>query len=124
MSFSYVIPGGHFSRGLSITVVSYISSGALSVALSERPTTPKTLSTSGKDRRIRSCSCKSCEAWVMEIPGSEVGIYKDEPSYNGGINWLPNLNISGNVTRRNSRLSKSVVFRCLRHNFRIGRYTA
>src|SRR5437660_911722 len=76
---------------------------------------------SGKDRRTRSCSCKSCEAWVMEIPGSEVGMYKDEPSYKGGINWLPNLNISGKVTTRNSRLSRRVVFRYLRHNFRTGR---
>src|SRR5665213_1055645 len=37
MSFSCVIPAGHCSRGLSMTVVSYISSGALSVALSDRP---------------------------------------------------------------------------------------
>src|SRR5216684_7573470 len=37
------MPAGHCSRGLSITVVSYISSGALSVALSERPTAPKTV---------------------------------------------------------------------------------
>ena len=42
------MPAGHCSRGFSMTVVSYISSGALSVALSERPTVPKTLSTSGK----------------------------------------------------------------------------
>ena len=33
-------------------VVSYMSIGALSVALSERPTEPKTLSTSGKVRMI------------------------------------------------------------------------
>ncbi len=50
-------------------VVSYISSGALSVALSERPTVPKTVSTSGKVRMIRSCSCSNCDAWVMEMPG-------------------------------------------------------
>ena len=86
MSFSYVIPERHFSRGLSMTVVSYISSGALSVALSDRPTAPNTLSTSGKDRRIRSCSCKSCEACVMEIPGSAVGMYSEEPSNKGGMN--------------------------------------
>src|SRR5713101_5491714 len=121
MSFSYVIPGRHCSRGFSMRVVSYMSNGALSVALSERPTAPKTLSTSGEDRRTRSSSCKSCEAWVMEIPGSEVGMYKDEPSYKGGINWLPNLNISGNVKIRNSRLSRRVVFRYLRHSFRTGR---
>ena len=46
------MPFGHWSRGLSMMVVSYMSSGALSVALSERPTVPKTLSTSGNVRMI------------------------------------------------------------------------
>src|SRR5258707_4471216 len=105
-------------------VVSYISRGALSVALSDRPTTPKTLSTSGNDRRIRSCSCRSCEAWVIPIPGREVGMYNDDPSYNGGMNWLPNLNISGNVTTRKSRFSKSVVLRYFKQRRRMGRYRA
>ena len=57
-----------------MTVVSYISSGALSVALSDRPIEPKTLSTSGNDRMTRSCSCMSCEACPIEIPGSAVGM--------------------------------------------------
>ena len=56
MSFSYVIPGRHWLRGLSMIVVSYMSKGALSVALSERPTVPKTVSTSGNERMILSCS--------------------------------------------------------------------
>ena len=55
MSFSYVIPARHWLRGLSMIVVSYMSSGALSVALSDLPTEPKTVSTSGKVRMIRSC---------------------------------------------------------------------
>ena len=74
MSFSYVMPGRHCSRGFSMMVVSYISSGALSVALSERPTVPKTVSTSGNDRMMRSCSCNNALACVMEIPGSALGI--------------------------------------------------
>jgi hypothetical protein len=61
-SFSYVIPARHCSRGLSVTVVSYMSSGALSVALSERPIDPNTVATSGKDRNTRSCSCINCVA--------------------------------------------------------------
>jgi len=35
ISFSQVIPGRHWSRGLSMTVVSYMSRGILSVALSK-----------------------------------------------------------------------------------------
>ena len=55
-------------------VVSYISSGALSVALSERPTVPKTVETSGNERMIRSCSCMRETACVIEIPGSALGM--------------------------------------------------
>src|SRR5204862_6418297 len=122
--FSYVMPGRLCSRGFSITVVSYMSSGALSVALSDRPTVPKTLSTSGNDLSTRSCSCRSCDACVIEIPGNEVGMYREEPSNNGGMNWLPILNISGNVKTRKSKLSRRVIFRYLRHNLNTGRYKA
>src|SRR5713101_7634103 len=118
------MPAGHCSRGLSMTVVSYISSGALSVALSERPTAPKTVSTSGKERRIRSCSCSNFEASTMEIPGSDVGMYNEEPSYSGGMNWLPSLNINGNVTIRNTRFRSSVVFRYFKQRRSTGRYKA
>src|SRR3981081_4349839 len=103
-----------------MTVVSYISRGALSVALSDRPTAPKTVSTSGKDRRIRSCSCKSCEACVIEVPGNAVGMYSEDPSNKGGMNWLPSLNIKGNVNRRKARFRSNVVFRYFRQNRRIG----
>ncbi len=60
--------------GLSITVVSYMSSGALSVALSDRPTAPKTVATSGKERRIRSCSCSIRDASAIPMPGRAVGM--------------------------------------------------
>src|SRR5438132_13589631 len=107
-----------------MTVVSYISRGALSVALSDRPTAPKTVATSGKERMIRSCSCKSCEACVIEIPGRAVGMYRDEPSYKGGMNWLPSRNINGKVRTRKIRFINRVVLRNLRHKRRTGRYSA
>ena len=40
---------------------------------------------------MRSCSCMSAVACVIEIPGSAVGMYSEEPSYSGGMNWLPSL---------------------------------
>ena len=55
-------------------MVSYISRGALSVALSERPTVPNTVATSGNERMMRSCSCISETACVMEMPGSALGM--------------------------------------------------
>src|SRR5947208_13419266 len=58
------------------------------------------------------------------MPGKAVGIYKEEPSYNGGINWLPILNINGNVTARNNRFRARVVLRYFRHKRRTGRYKA
>src|ERR1700752_2424912 len=56
-----------------MTVVSYMSRGALSVARSARPIEPNTVATSGKPRSMRSCCCKSCVACPIEIPGSAVG---------------------------------------------------
>ena len=79
-------PLGHSLRGFSITVVSYMSIGALSVALSDLPTAPKTLATSGKRRRLRSCCCRSTLACSIEMPGRAVGIYKVDPSKSGGMN--------------------------------------
>ncbi len=46
-SLSGVMPARHWSRGLNWIVVSNISSGAGSVAVSARPALPNTLSTSG-----------------------------------------------------------------------------
>src|SRR6266550_5852473 len=105
-------------------VVSYMSSGALSVALSDLPIVPKTVSTSGNVRMMRSCSCNRCEACPMEIPGRAVGMYKAEPSNSGGINWLPILSARGRVTTKKIRLSSSVVLRNRRQSRRTGRYKA
>ena len=53
---SKVIPGRHCDSGLSVIVVSNMSSPAGSVAVSARPAFPHTWSTSGNDFRIPSCS--------------------------------------------------------------------
>ena len=53
---------------------------------------------------MRSCSCRSCVAWVMPMPGSDVGMYSAEPSYSGGMNWLPRRKASGIVAARKIRL--------------------
>ena len=68
------MPGRHSSRGLSWTVVSSISSGAGSVALSARPTLPNTRFTSGTVAMRRSVCCKSSAAFDGEMPGSAEGM--------------------------------------------------
>src|SRR5437763_12936944 len=103
------MPARHFPGGFSMMVVSYIVRSALSVALSDRPTVPKTVSTSGKERMIRSWTCSNCVACVMEIPGSDVVMYSAEPSYNAGINWLPSFHGKGKLAARNARSASSVV---------------
>ena len=80
MSFSGVMPLRHCDSGLSATKVSIISMGAGSVALSELPALPKTLSTSGNDFRILSCFCRSACADVIESPGRVVGMKSSVPS--------------------------------------------
>ena len=68
------MPGRHWSRGLNWMVVSNISSGAGSVALSARPALPNTLFTSGTVRIIRSVCCNSCEALAADSPGRAEGM--------------------------------------------------
>ena len=73
-SFSGVMPGRHWSRGLNWIVVSNISIGAGSVALSARPALPNTRSTSGTVRMSLSVCCSSARAASVESPGSVVGM--------------------------------------------------
>ncbi len=73
-SFSGVMPGRHWSRGLNWMVVSNISSGAGSVAVSARPALPNTLFTSGTVRIMRSVCCSRAEALAAETPGSAEGM--------------------------------------------------
>jgi len=73
-SFSGVIPGRHSPCGFNWIVVSNISSGAGSVAVSARPALPNTLATSGTVLMSRSVCCKSSEALPAESPGSAEGM--------------------------------------------------
>ena len=72
-SFSGVMPARHWSRGLNWIVVSNISSGAGSVAVSARPALPNTLATSGTVRIRRSVICRSSAALPVEMPGQRGG---------------------------------------------------
>ncbi len=58
---------------------------------------------------------------MIEIPGKAVGMYSEEPSNNGGMNWLPSLNIKGNVTKRKAKFTSNVVFRYFKHSRSTGR---
>ena len=74
MSVSFVIPGRHWERGFSMTVVSIISTGAGSVAVSARPSLPKTRATSGNDFSLRSICWTIQPASRDGSPGSVVGM--------------------------------------------------
>src|SRR5712675_216435 len=74
INFSQVIPGRHWFGGLSCKTVSNMDNGAGSVGVSAWPALPKTLSTSGNFRRIRSWICKILVASVTDIPGMAVGM--------------------------------------------------
>ena len=64
----------HSFSGLSCTTVSNISIGAGSVAVSDRPALPWTVSTSGNCLRMRSWICIRRVASVMETVGRVVGM--------------------------------------------------
>ena len=68
------MPGRHCSRGLNWIVVSNISSGAGSVAVSARPALPNTLATSGTVLIRRSVCCSSSAALPADRPGSADGM--------------------------------------------------
>ena len=71
---SLVMPGRHSSLGFNWIVVSNISIGAGSVAVSARPALPNTVFTSGTVMMIRSVTCSSWPASAAERPGSAVGM--------------------------------------------------
>ena len=60
----------HSVSGFSMMVVSIIVNGAGSVEVLARPALPKTRSTSGKVRRILSCTCSAFCASATDMPGS------------------------------------------------------
>ena len=86
---SEVTPGRHSDLGFNVMIVSNISVGAGSVAVSALPALPNTVSTSGNDLMMRSCVCISSAAFVTERPGSVVGMYISVPSSRFGMNSLP-----------------------------------
>jgi len=73
-SRSRVSPGRHAERGLSITTVSTIESGAGSVEVSARPAFPKTRSTSGTPFSSRSIVLSKASIPATETPGSVTGM--------------------------------------------------
>ena len=88
-SLSVVIPGRHCSRGFSRMIVSNMESGEGSVAVSARPTLPRTYSTSGVALMIRSCSVARRFASLIEILGWVTGMNNRLPSLRGGMNSVP-----------------------------------
>ena len=73
-SSSLMSTAGHSDSGLRRIVVSIMSIGAGSVAVSARPALPKTSATSGNDLISRSVTCRISRAFVGEMPGNVVGI--------------------------------------------------
>ena len=76
--------------------VSAISSGAGSVAVLARPALPNTDSTSGKVLMILSWVCNNSADLVTDKAGKVMGINNKLPSFNVGMNSLPNF-IAGNT---------------------------
>ena len=89
MSFSFVMPARHCDSGLSMMVVSIISTGAGSVAVSERPSLPPTDSTSGVCLMTASCHAMMRFTSVSDVLGSSTGMKSKLPSFNVGMNSLP-----------------------------------
>jgi len=93
----------HSDLGFRVITVSSMESGAGSVEVSALPALPNTRFTSGKPFRMRSVTCRSFCASVMEMPGMVVGIYISEPSSRGGMNSDPSFRKTGTVTSTRTR---------------------
>ena len=102
-------------------IVSNISVGAGSVAVSARPALPKTVSTSGKDRMMRSCICINSAALVTERPGSVVGMYISVPSSSAGMNSDPSWRAGQTVATSATTASRIVNTRAFRTQAMTGR---
>ena len=70
-------------------IVSIMSSGAGSVAVSARPALPTTCQTSGNWRSTASRAFRSSAASVTDVLGTLVGISMIVPSLSGGMNSRP-----------------------------------
>ncbi len=85
MISSTVMPSRHSLSGFRVMLVSIMVIGAGSVAVSARPTLPKTRSTSGCSAMSLSVCCSNSPALSTLIPGNVVGMYMRSPSCSGGI---------------------------------------
>ncbi|MNM88076.1 hypothetical protein D3C81_1002750 [compost metagenome] len=81
-------------------VVSNISIGAGSVAVSARPALPNTVATSGTVLIRRSVCCSNCAALPTDSPGSADGMYSRSPSSSGGMNSPP-IRMTGQAVASN-----------------------
>lgn len=102
------MPGRHWSRGLNRMVVSNISIGAGSVAVSARPALPNTVATSGTALMSRSVCCSNCAALPADNPGSADGMYSRSPSSSGGMNSPPVRRIGQAVAASSTRAMATV----------------
>ena len=121
---SMVIPSRHSPRGLSWIIVSIIVKGAGSVAVSARPTLPKTLATSGTVRISRSVCCSSSRALSMEMPGWVLGMYMRSPSFRGGMNSVPRRSAGHALANVRAAAPTSTAQGCLSTASMRGRYAA
>ena len=108
ISLSGVMPARHWSRGLNWMVVSNISSGAGSVAVSARPALPKTRATSGTVLMSRSVCCSNSAALAADKPGSAEGMYSRSPSSSAGRNSPPSRDTGITVSASSATASSSV----------------
>ena len=84
--------------------------GNLSVAVLARPALPNTLSTSGTDLMILSCTCRIRLASSFEMSGNVTGIKRIDCSSRGGINSFPRLISKGILMSTARMLIPMVVF--------------
>ncbi len=109
-SLSGVMPARHWSRGLNWMVVSNISSGAGSVAVSARPAFPKTVCTSGTVLMSLSVCWSNCDALETDRPGNADGMYSRSPSSSAGMNSAPRRLAGMTVTASTAAATRSVAF--------------
>ena len=109
------MPGRHWLSGLSVMVVSNMSSPAGSVAVSARPAFPHTCSTSGNHFRMPSWIRRISRARATLTPGSVVGMKRMVPSSSGGMNSLP-IRVQGiQVSTSATSAPRSTAQRCAQH---------
>ncbi len=118
---SFVVPAGHWSRGLNVMIVSVMLIGAGSVEVSARPILPTTLATAGSSAIILSCSRRISVALVSEILGSVIGIHIAVSSSRGGMNSEPIVVAVYTADANRAAAASRVSTRCPRAKLNAGR---